>query len=121
MTKTKTISLKKVLLSICVALLLASCAVPTVLIRGTVYDADGPLPYCSVYTLHPYNGDVSDSTGHYSLHVFENKTTRVRCALIGYKEARVKFSPDCDNKDHFDMRLQIDTIKFDRIIATKLK
>lgn len=108
--------MKKAIVAFSLALLFSACAVPTVLIRGTVYDADGPLPYCTVYTLHPRNGDVTDSTGHYSLQVPENRITKVRFALIGYKEAMVKYSPDCD-KDHFDVRLERDTVKFDRVIA----
>ena len=95
------------LLIFSLALFLSSCSVPTVLIQGTVYDTDGPLPYTSVYTRHPRNGVVSDTAGRYSLSVPQKERTKVRFANIGYKDTVVVYSPDCD-KDHFDVRMEMD-------------
>lgn len=104
------------ILASCLIWLISSCAVPTVLIQGTVYDADGPLPYTSVYTRHPRNGVVSDTAGRFSLSVPQKERTKVRFANIGYKDTVVVYSPDCD-KDHFDVRMEIDsTILFDRVV-----
>ena len=98
-------------------LFVSSCAVPTVLIQGTVYDADGTLPYTSVYTRYPRNGVVTDTAGRYSLFVPQKEGVKVFFANIGYKEAVVEYSPNCD-KDHFDVRMEIDsTILFDRVMA----
>ena len=98
-------------------LFVSSCAVPTVLIQGTVYDADGPLPYTSVYTRYPRNGVLTDTAGRYSLSVPQKEGAKVFFANIGYKEAVVEYSPDCD-KDHFDVRMEIDsTVLFDRVMT----
>ena len=109
--------LSRLFLTSCLALSISSCAVPTVLIQGTVYDADGPLPYTSVYTRHPRNGTVTDTAGRYSLTVPQKEGAKVYFANIGYKEAVVDYSPDCD-KDHFDVRIEIDsTVLFDRVMT----
>ena len=104
------------LLTFSLALFISSCAVPTVLIQGTVYDAGGPLPYTSVYTRHPRNGVVTDTAGRFSLSAPQRERTKVRFANIGYKDTVVVYSPDCD-KDHFDVRMGIDsTVLFDRVV-----
>lgn len=104
------------LLTLCLALFISSCAVPTVLIQGTVYDADGPLPYTSVYTRYPRNGVITDTAGRYSLTVPQKEGTKVYFANIGYKETVVEYSPDCD-KGHLDVRMEIDsTVLFDRVV-----
>ena len=105
----------KLFLISCLALFISSCAVPTVLIKGTVYDADGPLPYTCVYTRYPRNGVITDTAGRYSLSVPQKERAKVYFANIGYKEAVVEYSQDCD-KDHFDVRMEKDsTVLFDRI------
>ena len=107
--------LSRLFLTSCLALFIFSCAVPTVLIKGTVYDADGPLPYTSVYTRYPRNGVITDTAGRYSLSVPQKERAKVYFANIGYKEAVVEYSQDCD-KDHFDVRMEKDsTVLFDRI------
>ena len=107
------------LLTFCLIWLISSCAVPTVLIRGTVYDADGPLPYTTVYTRYPRKGAVSDTAGRYSLSVPQKEGAKVYFANIGYKDAVAEYSPDCD-KDHFDVRMEVDsTVLFDKIIVNR--
>lgn len=96
------------LLISCLALFISSCAVPTVLIQGTVYDADGPLPFTSVYTRYPRNGVITDTAGRYSLSVPRKGRAKVYFANIGYKATVVEYSPDCD-KDHFDVRMEKDS------------
>ena len=90
--------MKKEVFLLCVCLLISSCAVPTVVVRGTVYDDnDEPLPSCTVYTSRR-NKVVNDSFGNYSIAVpnkgrtfihFFPSDTKIQCCCSSPIEAMI--------------------------------
>ena len=75
--------MKKEVFLLCVCLLISSCAVPTVVVRGTVYDEnDEPLPSYTVYTSRR-NKVVNDSSGNYSIAVPNKGRTFIHFFSIG--------------------------------------
>ena len=100
---------------LCLFLLVSSCAVPTVIVRGTVYDEnDCPLPQSIVYTSLP-NGVVVDSSGHYSLTIPKKGETMIHFSALGYEDLEIKYSPR--NSDGFlNVKMQLDSALLEETI-----
>ena len=84
-------------ISLIVALLLslASLSAQTAFsLKGTVTDEEGmPLYECIVY-ISETKGTVTDSLGHYSLSIPNDKTVEIHYACLGYEDVILTFSPE---------------------------
>ena len=108
--------MKKVFCILCLSLLISSCAVPTVIVRGTVYDENNePLPYCSVYTSQR-NKVTNDLSGNYSIAVPNKGKTFIHYFSVGYKDTVLLFLPNRGN-ERLDIQLQPDVMCEDIIIV----
>lgn len=118
--KSKCDFMKKEVFLLCVCLLISSCAVPTVVVRGTVYDEnDEPLPSCTVYTSRR-NKVVNDSSGNYSIAVPNKGRTFIHFFSIGYKDTVLLFLPNRGN-DRLDVKLQPDILCEEKVVVGPLK
>ena len=85
--------MKKVFCILYLSLLTMSCAAPTFIVKGTVYDENNdPLPNSIVFTSQ-HNGVVTDSSGHYSITILKRGKTKIHFKALGYKDLEVKSSP----------------------------
>ena len=63
-------------------------------LKGTVTDEEGmPLYECIVY-ISETKGTVTDSLGHYSLSIPNDKTVEIHYACLGYEDVILTFSPE---------------------------
>lgn len=107
--------MKKAVFMLCVCLLISSCAVPTVVIKGTVYDEnDCPLSGSIVFTSKD-NGVIADSSGHYSIIIPRKGKTTIHFKALGYYDLDLEYSPS--NLDGLsEVKMQPDSTLFDSLI-----
>ena len=80
----------------------------TVDVTGTVYDETGkPLYLCAIYTSES-RSTFSDSLGHYSIPVSENKNVEIHFEYLCYKDVVLLYSPDGENPLKTDIRMELD-------------
>ena len=107
--------MKKLGYLFCFCLLVSSCAVQTVVVKGTVYDEnDAPLPFCTVYTSRR-NGVVVDLSGEYSIAVPNKGKTMIHFASLGYKDLDITYAPG-DSDDVLDVKMQLDSVLLEETI-----
>lgn len=106
-------------ISVAVALLssFASLSAQTELsVKGTVTDEEGmPLYGCIVF-ISEAKGTVTDSSGHYSLPIPNDKTVEIHYDCLGYEKVVLTFSPDSAFPLNPDVVLKIDPTLSDYII-----
>ncbi|MBR5107293.1 MAG: carboxypeptidase-like regulatory domain-containing protein [Bacteroidales bacterium] len=106
-------------ISVAVALLLscASLSAQTELtIKGTVTDEEGlPLSGCIVF-ISETEGTVTDSSGHYSLPIPNDKTVEIHYECLGYEEVVLTYSPENAFPLNPDVVLKIDPTLLDYVI-----
>lgn len=100
---------------LCLCLFVSSCAVPTIVVRGTVYDEnDCPLVGSIVFTSKD-NGVLSDISGHYSITIPRKGKTTIHFEAIGYNDLDLEYSPR--NSDGLlDVKMQVDSTLVDEVI-----
>lgn len=80
----------------------------TVDVTGTVYDETGkPLYHCAIHTSES-RSTFSDSLGHYSIPVSENKNVEIHFEYLCYKDVVLLYSPDGENPLKTDIRMELD-------------
>jgi len=98
-------------ISVIAALLLslASLSAQTAFsLKGTVTDEEGiPLYGCIVY-ISETKGTVTDSLGHYSLSIPNDKTVEIHYECLGYEGVVLTFSPESAFPMNPDVVLKID-------------
>lgn len=106
-------------ISVAIALLLscASLSAQTELtIKGTVTDEEGlPLSGCIVF-ISETKGTVTDSLGHYSLPIPNDKTVEIHYECLGYEEVVMTYSPENAFPLNPDVVLKIDPTLPDYVI-----
>ena len=106
-------------ISLTVALLLSFVplsAQTDFVVKGTVTDEEGmPVDRCIVY-ISKTKGTVTDSLGHYSLPIPNDKTVEIHYECLGYEEVVLTFSPESALPLNADVVLKIDPTLSDYII-----
>ena len=106
-------------ISLTVALLLSfvQLSAQTVfVVKGTVTDEEGmPLGGCIVY-ISETKGTVTDSLGHYSLSIPNDKTVEIHYDCLGYEEVVLTYSPESAFPLNPDVVLKIDPTLPDVVI-----
>lgn len=106
-------------ISVAVALLLsfASLSAQTELsVKGTVTDEKGIPVYGCIVFISETKGTVTDSSGHYSLPIPNDKTVEIHYECLGYEEVVLTFSPENALPLNADVVLKIDPTLSDYII-----
>ena len=106
-------------ISVAVALLLsfASLSGQTELsVKGTVTDEDGMPLYGCIVSISETKGTVTDSSGHYSLPIPNDRTVEIHYECLGYEEVVLTFSPENALPLNADVVLKIDPTLSDYII-----
>ena len=106
-------------ISVAVALLLsfASLSAQTELsVKGTVTDEEGMPLYGCIVSISETKGTVTDSSGHYSLPIPNDKTVEIHYECLGYEEVVLTFSPESALPLNADVVLKIDPTLSDYII-----
>ena len=85
-------------------------------LKGTVTDEEGmPLYGCIVY-ISETKGTVTDSLGHYSLSIPNDKTVEIHYLCLGYEDVTLTFSPESTFPLNPDVVLKAVTLLDDVII-----
>ena len=106
-------------ISMAVALLLsfASLSAQTELfLKGTVTDEEGTPLYGCIVSISETKGTVTDSLGHYSLPIPNDKTVEIHYECLGYEEVVLTYSPENAFTLNPDVVLKIDTTLPDYVI-----
>ena len=106
-------------ISVAVALLLsfASLSAQTELsVKGTVTDEEGMPLYGCIVSISETKGTVTDSSGHYSLPIPNDRTVEIHYECLGYEEVVLTFSPENALPLNADVVLKIDPTLSDYII-----
>lgn len=106
-------------ISLTVALLLSFVplsAQTVFVVKGTVTDEEGmPVDRCIVY-ISETKGTVTDSLGHYSLPIPNDKTVEIHYYCLGYEEVVLTYSPESALPLNPDVVLKIDPTLPDEVI-----
>lgn len=106
-------------ISVAVALLMscASLSAQTELtIKGTVTDEEGTPLYGCIVSISETKGTVTDSLGHYSLPIPNDKTVEIHYECLGYEEVVLTYSPENAFPLNPDVVLKIDPTLLDYVI-----
>ena len=106
-------------ISVAVALLLGFASLSAQIelsLKGTVTDEEGmPLSGCIVF-ISETEGTVTDSSGHYSLRIPNEKTVEIHYECLGYEVVVLTYSPENAFPLNPDVVMKIDPTLLDYVI-----
>ena len=106
-------------ISLTVALLLSFVplfAQTVFVVKGTVTDEEGMPLYGCIVSISETKGTVTDSLGHYSLPIPNDKAVEIHYECLGYEEVVLTYSPESSFLPDPDVKLRIDPTLPDVVI-----